>query len=287
MTADQDSQALVPVDQDEIPFYGQPLVAVRLIDERICIVLRWMCVSLKLDPSAQVRRIQRTKAIADELLYVQVQTSSGVQIMPALTLRALPFWLAGIDVSRLDPVIEPIILAYQREVVEVLYQYFAQKRKALVEPRTLVPAEPITRPDVPGQDAPADAWLAYHEQMVIWLRWRQELETWREEMEGWKGNVENRLESVEALAGLVPEILERMGPAPLSPEHQRTVQASVNRLHDVTGQTHAAIYDALRDFFRVGTYKEIPESRWQDVSAWFQMRLQKARRESPGDSSRG
>lgn len=222
MTTNQDNQALIPLEQDEIPFYGQHLVAVRLIDERICVILRWMCMSLKLDPSAQVRRIQRTKAIAEELLSVPVQTSSGIQVMPALTLRALPFWLAGIDVTRLDPAIEPVILAYQREVVEVLYQYFAQKRQQVAEPHTLVPSAPVSRPELPGQEAPAAAWLAYHEQIVIWLRWQQEIAGWRMEMEGWQGSVEHRLESVEALAGLVPEILERMGPAMLSPEAGQT-----------------------------------------------------------------
>ncbi|HLW00104.1 MAG TPA: phage antirepressor N-terminal domain-containing protein [Ktedonobacterales bacterium] len=280
MASEQEGHTLIPVEQEELTFYGKPLVAVRLADDRICVVLRWLCDSLGLEPTAQVRRIKRTKAITNELISVRAQTASGEQTMPSLTLRALPFWLAGIDTSRLDPAMEPVILAYQREVVEVLYQHFAQKRQALAVPPSLVPAEPILKPETPAQDAPPDAWLAYHEQMVIWLRWRQDIETWREEMEGWQGSVENRLESVEALAGLVPEILERMGPTTLSPEHQRTVQASVNRLHDLTGQTHAAIYDELREHFRVGTYKEIPESRWADVAAWFQARTQRAQRQS-------
>src|SRR5438876_8613674 len=91
------SQLLVPVDQQTIQFYGQPLVVVRLADGRAGAVLRWLCDNLQLDRSGQVRRIQRTEAIADDLVYVQVQTSSGVQVMPTLVLRAVPFWLAGID----------------------------------------------------------------------------------------------------------------------------------------------------------------------------------------------
>ncbi len=275
----QNSQALIPVDQDEIPFYDQTLVAARLADERICVIIRWMCDSLKLDPTAQIRRIRRTKAISDELLYVQIHTKSGEQIMPALTLRALPFWLAGIDTSRLDPTIEPIILAYQREVVEVLYEHFAKKRREVAEARTLVPSEPVIKPEVPAQDAPQAAWLAYHEQMVIWLRWQQDIETWREGMETWRSSMENRMESVEELAGLVPEILERLGPETISLAHQNTIQNSVNRLHDLTGQTHGSIYEALHTYFRVPRYTAIPESRWQDVVDWFQMRLQRAQRQ--------
>lgn len=273
-----EQNAVIPLEQQTIPFYEQPLVALRLADARIVVVLRWLCTNLKLDPQAQLRRIKRTKAIADEVIYAHVQTEGGVQVMPALTLRALPFWLAGIDTHRLDPAIEPVILAYQREVVDVLYQHFAQQRPSLTEPRPLVPSEPIIQPEMPGHDASPDAWLAYHEQMVVWLRWQREVEIWRGQMDTWHGSVEHRLEHVEALASLVPEILERLGSQTLSAAHQRTVQASVNRVHEVTGHSHASIYEELRDHFHVGTYKEIPESRWADVMAWFQARLRRAQR---------
>ncbi|HLW00044.1 MAG TPA: phage antirepressor N-terminal domain-containing protein [Ktedonobacterales bacterium] len=273
-----EQDAIIPLEQQTIPFYEQPLVALRLADDRIIVVIRWLCTNLKLDPQAQLRRIKRTKAIADEVVSAHVETEGGVQVMPALSLRALPFWLAGIDTHRLDPTIEPVILAYQREVVDVLYRHFAQKRQQHADPHHLVPTEPITQPALPGHDAPPDVWLAYHEQMVVWLRWQHEVETWRGKVDTWHGSVEHRLEHVEELAGLVPEILERLGPQTLSPAHLRTVQASVNRVHDVTGQSHASIYEELRDHFHVGTYKEIPEDRWADVMAWFQARLQWAQR---------
>ena len=275
MVNDQESQTLIPVKQDEIPFYGQQLIAARLEDDRIIVIIRWMCESLKLDPTAQVRRIKRTKAIADELVTVQVQTPGGTQVMPALTLRALPFWLAGIDSSRLDPSVEPMILAYQREVVEVLYRYYAEQKLEPAAPATLVPAEPIVQPVVPAQDASNDAWLAYHEQMVIWLRWRQDLEHWQ-------GTVETRLEHLEEVTRLVPEILERLGPHTLSQEHLRTIQSYVNQVNRLTGQTHAAIYDALREHFRVSSYKELPESRWQDIVAWFNARISRGQQGQQG-----
>src|SRR5881275_309948 len=67
-------QALEPVEQESIVFHEQDIVAVRLADGRICVVLRWICESLKLAPNPQVRRIERTAATADELVRVKVQT---------------------------------------------------------------------------------------------------------------------------------------------------------------------------------------------------------------------
>jgi hypothetical protein len=48
----------------------------------------------------QVKRIRRAEAIADDLAYAQIETEGGPQAMAVLMLRAIPFWLAGIDVKR-------------------------------------------------------------------------------------------------------------------------------------------------------------------------------------------
>ena len=114
--------------------------------------------------------------------------------------------------------------------------------------------------------------------MVIWLRWQADVEQWREDLEQWRGSIESRMEGIEEITRLVPEILNRLGPETLSPEHQRTIQASVNRLHDLTGRSHAAIYDELRSTFHVARYNEIPESQWAEVASWFQTRLSRARK---------
>jgi hypothetical protein len=278
MADEQEQQALIPVEQDTVTFYGWPLVAVRLTDGRICVVLRWLCESLQLNIQAQLRRIRRTKAIAEELAPVRVMTDGGPQVMPALTLRALPFWLAGIDTSRVAADLESVILTYQREVVDVLYHHFAQRRPALQQSATLVPTEPITRPEAPSLEAPPAEWLRYHEQMVIWLRWQADLEQWRAGMETWRGQMESRLESVEEVSRLVPEILERLGPQTLSPEHQRTVQHAVHRLHELTGQAYGTIYDQLKNAFAVPKYADIPEDRWPEVAHWFSARMDEARR---------
>src|SRR5436305_14326853 len=97
----QEEQALIPIEQQTIMFYGKPIVVVRLPDGRPGVVLRYMCDNLQLDPGAQVARVKRTEAIADDLVYVQVQTKGGFQKMPTLVLHAASFCLAVIDTQRM------------------------------------------------------------------------------------------------------------------------------------------------------------------------------------------
>lgn len=68
MSAQKRQTALIPIEQDSIPFYGHELIAVRLEDGRICAVLRWLCESLQLDMDGQIQRIRRKTALAEGLI---------------------------------------------------------------------------------------------------------------------------------------------------------------------------------------------------------------------------
>ena len=181
---EQEDEALLPREQQTITFYGQPIVVVRLPDGRPGVVLRYICENLRLATTGQVTRIQRTEAIADDLVYSYVETDGGPQKMAVLILRAVPFWLAGIDPKRVREEIRPDIIRYQREVVDVLYAW-AQAPK--VAPAALVPSEPLPRPTRPAQDAPLAEWHEYYVRMAALTEWQIDVEQWR-------GSVESRLE---------------------------------------------------------------------------------------------
>ncbi len=118
------------MEQQTIIFYGKPIIVIRLPDGRPGVVLRGICENLQLGTAAQVERIKRTEVISDDLVYVQVETEGGFQKMAALVLHAIPFWLAGINPSRTSQEMRPIILAYQREVVDVLYAWASTPKAA-------------------------------------------------------------------------------------------------------------------------------------------------------------
>jgi hypothetical protein len=276
----QIQQALEPVEQEEVPFKGETIVAVRLPDGRICVVVRWVCQSLHLDPQGQVQRIQRTAATASELVRVKVQTKGGRQTMPAITLRGFSPWILGINPSEVkgnDPTederIRDLIVAYQEEAKDALYEYFMSKgRPGLPAPAGLVPAEPIKRPPSPEPGATLDEWRTYYQQMLAFIDWQMDVESWR-------GSMESRVEGIEAL---IPDILDRLPPVTITPEHQRLVQVYVKQLSTLTGKHSGTIYDDLKTAFSVPRYQEVLEADWEDVEKWFKGQIDKAKARKRG-----
>jgi len=281
MGVDDEQEVILPVEQDTVLLYGLPIIAVRLPDGRIAAVLDSFCSALGLQIQGQARRIRADDVIGDQLLSVRILTEGGPQTMRVLTAWALPTWLHGIRVKMAAEEKRPAILAFKREAADVLYRHFSQPQlKTLEPPAPLVPAQPIVKPERPVDDADAITWAEYHRQMSAWFEWRADLENWRREATDQLADhqqqieeLHSRMEGNEELSRVLADALSRFGPETLSAERQQSVQAFVNRLHDLGGYSHATIYNELRAAFHVGTYKDIPEARWQDVVEWFQQRI--------------
>jgi hypothetical protein len=187
----------------------------------------------------------------------------------------MPLWLTGILVSRVAEEKRPAILAYKREAANVLYRLFSTVQQ-IAPPSNLVPADPIEMPITPGDDATLEAWRGYHQAMIAWLDWQFDMAAWRSETDTRLDGPQSEVESLHEVVRLVPELLERMGPATLSPEHQATVQAMAKRLHNVSGYAFSTIYSDLNQSFRVGKYSDIPDTQWAQVATWFQQRIDAA-----------
>ena len=277
---EQETQALIPTVQETIIFNGKPLVVVRLPDGRPGVVLRWICENLHVGQKAQVERIKRTEVIASDLVYTQVQTEGGFQIMPTLVLDSAPYWLATIDTRRMskDDPKRLEILEYQRRAVAALFAWAASVPKAIATPMNLIPAEPITKPTAPADDASLDEWREYHRQMVVWIDWQHDIETWRGKVDIWRGGMESRMEGVEAMTGLIPEILERLGPEKLTDKHQEVVKYYVGQLSQITGKHRQTIYTDLYRAFSVPKYQDILEVDWPVVENWFMVQIERGRK---------
>lgn len=269
----QDQQVLVPDLQSTLTFHEKPLIAVRLANGDHGVVLRWLCENLHLDVTAQIQRIKRTEVIADDLVYVRIQTLGGPQVMPTLLLRAVPYWLATIDTRRMDRGDErrAEILEYQHNAVDALYRWAqslrSEGRAALIE------SEPIEKPATPEKDADLQEWQHYYEHMAAFTAWRISLEEWR-------GTVENRLENLEAV---VPLILEQLPPATITPTHQNAVKYYVSELHKVTHRPYATIWSMIYTSFQVPRYQELREEDWSKIQSWFRELFRQAGRALPGE----
>lgn len=95
-----DSKILTCERQIEIPWFDGKVTALRAEDGSIGVTLRSLCNVLGLHYSGQVERIQRRVEITAGLLAVRIQTSGGPQIMHALSLRVIPFWVLMIAETR-------------------------------------------------------------------------------------------------------------------------------------------------------------------------------------------
>jgi hypothetical protein len=253
---------------------GQAVSPVRLPDGRVTAALSVLCEVIGLAPAPQARRIRADEVLAEQLLIAQIQTEGGPQAMDVLTAWAIPAWLQGIKLGKVAPEKRAAILAFKREAADILYRHFSERRP-LPAPAALAPEQPITEPERPTHDAGRETWITYYRQMAAWLEWQADIETWR-------GQVESRLEGIEEVTRLIPELLERLGPRTLSPEHQSTVKAMAGRLHQVAGYSYGTIYSELNTAFHVGKYSDIPDAHWAEVAAWLQARIDNAQRQHRG-----
>ena len=279
-------QALEPVEQEEVPFKNETIVAVRLSDGLICVVLRWVCQSLYLDSQGQVQRIERTASTAKELVRVRVQTAGGRQTMPAITLRGFSPWVLGLNPNEVksdnpteDERIRALIVAYQEEAKDVLYEHFVNKRRSILPHGAIVPAEPV-KPQEVGPGATDVELATYYENLALWALWKagQHAQQWRGEIEVWRGAIESRLEGQEAMSGLLPEILQRLGPEKLTSKHRNQVKGYVQQMSKATGKHWQTIYTDLYTAFEVAQYEDIPEAEWDNVERWFSVQMERAKK---------
>ena len=279
-----DEEFIVPVEQAIVLFFGEPVIAVRLPDGRIGAVLTTMCSILKMDPASQIRRLREDETTTESLVQVQIRTETrGLQIMGALIAWAIPYWLGGIQLSRIkDDQKREAIAYFKREAANVLYAHFSQKALALSGPtRAIIPAEPTQ----PAQDANALAWAEYHRQMAAFYQWKAAADMRIDMIEERQGSletqyqsVEERLESYKPVLDLVPEILERLGPQTLTDEHQQAIREYARQLHELTGKPYPTIWEDLKTAFRVAKYANISELDWPRVVQWFQAQLEQSKR---------
>lgn len=278
----QEYEALVPVEREEIPFHDHIITAVRLEGDRIAVIFNWICEALGLDPQGQTQRIERTPSIANELVKVKTLNRRGaMRTMVALTLRGFPTWILGIHPSEVENKnpeeaerVRQMIIAYQVEAVDVLYNHFAQKgRTSLPESTVIVSAEPV-KPTVPQPDAPSDIWIEYHQQMIQWHQWKRAIETRVQKVEQRQENTEARVGSLEKIVGA---ILPHIGG--LSTEHRKTAQDMVKQISKISGIHWKITWTDLNNTFHVASYTDIPDEKWPEVQKWLQQRLDTVKQE--------
>jgi hypothetical protein len=282
--ASPQAETLIPTDQDTVPFYGHELIAVMLPDGRICAVMRSLAGGLGLNLQSQLRHIRGRAALADGLVAVRVDTEGGPQTMQALTLDVLPGWLFSVDERRVKPEAQPDVILFQRECVRILAEHFAHKRQlALPAPQSVVPADPQLAGQVTALteqiDTLSGAVNLMREHLAALLSLPGQVAGLSEQMSEavtMLGSLAERQDAAEAQLAQVDARTQR-----LSPPHACQVQEMVDRMVRETKRlpaplSYAIIYGRLKHRFRVGSYKEADDGRFDELMVYLRDELSRA-----------
>ena len=89
--------------------------------------------------------------------------------------------------------------------------------------------------------------------------------------------MESRLEGLEAITDLIPDILDRLPPQTLTPAQQQQVRTYVKVLSEKTGKPYATIWEEFKMAFEVARYQDTPQEEWDKVVNWFRVQMDKAK----------
>jgi hypothetical protein len=265
------------VEQQLVPFLGDELTAALTPSGTIYISLPGMCKALGLLTRGQVRRIRETKSLAKGLRRIPLATRGGIQRLNCLRVDKVALWLAGVQTNSMkSEEFRFKIETYQEELAPVATQVFMRvvgMRTAQVipteDPRIIAIAEQI--------DTLTEITTFLREHMQAMLEAQGHVSMQLEQAVRLLEALTSRQEATETQLARIDERTKR-----LSPAHTREVQFLVERiaraLERQSGATtlklaHAMIYGRLKTRFQAGSYKEIPDERFEEVMSYLREEL--------------
>lgn len=259
--AEEKAQALVPIAEKQVEFYGDELTAV-LIESggkrEIYVPVRPIAEYMGLTWGSQYNRLQRDPILSDVLRGVFITKTpgrgGGTQEMIAIPLKFLPGWLFGISVNRIKETLRERVLRYQRECYDVLWEAFQEGR--------LTAGESF---DDLLQVADPDLVQAYHvAQAVVRLARNQIMLEAR--LSGRIEDHERRLEELETTLGDPGRAITPAQATHLS----QAVKAIAMQLSKKSGRNEfGGVWGEFYRRFEIPTYRELPASRFEEAMQWF------------------
>jgi hypothetical protein len=270
-------QALIPVEQREIDFYGDTVIAVLVEDGTVYVPLRPICDYLGIAWNAQYERIKRDRVLSEVMMSVRVtridiETTSKqphTSQFAALPLDLINGFLFGINASRVKDEVRENLIRYQRECYRVLADAFLGS--ATVRP----------------VDTDDQALLQLHNMaLVIAATTKEMLETkhlaldnqrrldlareYLQRMNARLGGMDERLQLVE----------QQVRAGSLTEEQAREIQHRVNLIaremvkHDPSEKHHMGVYETLRHQTGATSYKAIPPKSYEAALAFLDQWLE-------------
>ena len=254
---DENQAALIPIEQKEVLFYGDTLIAVRALsanakDSQIYVPIKPISDALGLNWSGQHARINRDEVLSQEAALIRIDTGNIVGGRPdqlCLPLDFIPGWLFGVQVSRVKEELRDKVLLFRRECYRVLNEAF-QQGKLSTSPAF---SELL--------DADSPAVRAYHMAVAVMEMARNQVI-----MESRIDEHEYRLELLEAQLGDESRTVSQAQAVQIS----QAVRAIAMLWSNETGRNeYGAVYGRLYQRFEVTSYKLLPAARFEEAMKWL------------------
>ncbi len=266
--------------QELIPFFGDELAAAMTPTGAIYIGIPGMCKAFGLNVQPQVQRIRRTKSLFRGLRRIPLLSKrGGFQATYCLRVDKVALWIGGIETSRMQSEeFQVKVDAYQEELAPVATQVF-MRFVGVSTPQVISTQEPLILALAEQIDTLTDITGFLREHMEALLDAQGQVSM----------QLQQAVQLLEALAGRqsltekqVAKIDERT--KRLTPRHTRQVQTAVEHIamaitkqspHISLAQAHAFIYGRLKSRFQVGSYKETPDERFDELMNYLREELRK------------
>lgn len=255
-----EEKGLIVVEQKQVAFYGDEVLAVRTEDGSVLIPVRPICDLLGVDWSAQRRRINRDPVLSEELKNITVTVSDSYRTVNrevlSLPLDYISGFLFGIDANRVKPELKERLIRYQRECYKVLAEAFHDGQ---------LTADP-TFSSLLENDTPAAQ--AYKIASAIMKMARQQLvlEAQLQTHATKLTDHEQRLEEIEATLGdpgrfITPDQAMQISQA------IKTIAAEIQKR--TKQNEYGKIYGQLYRHFGITSYKQLPANKFDQAMTWL------------------
>ena len=251
-----EEDALIPVEQRQVAFYGDDLIAIRGNDGHVYVAIGQMCDALGIDRASQTRRIR-----SDELLATGYQGSvnltypdGGTQASGVLRVDLIPLWLTGLRTKAVREEVRPKLDRFKREAAKVLWEAFQEGRLTA----------DLTFDELLQTDSEAVQAYKMLQALVKLARNQVLLESQLETHTGQIADHEKRLEQVE-------ETLSDSG-RHVTPDQASQISQAVKAVAHAMGghgKHYQAVYGEMYRKFSLTSYKLLPARRFQEAMKWL------------------
>ncbi len=223
-----------------------------------------------------MRRILRTPSLSKALRVIQLQTRGGAQRVNCLRVDKVALWLAGVETNSVKPLFRGKIETYQEDLAPVAMQVFMHVMGAQTTQLVPAAADPQVAMLAEQIDTLTDIVTFLREHMEALLASSGQVNLRLDQAISLLEALAERQDTAETQLAQIDARTQRLTPA-----HTREAQEMVDRMVRETKRlpqplTYAIIYGRLKHRFRVGSYKEVADARFDELMAYLRDELSRA-----------